>query len=158
MTDLCHVGAAYIHPDNNVREAEQQMKEQGTRMLFVVSRLPGVDGIVTWGMMHGLRAMQVVQAQRLRHEEIRVADVMSPLHDLEVVDYAAMQRATVRDVDEALHRCGCTHLLVAEAATSGHGIRIRGVISLNRLQCALGNGIPIVQVASTFADIARALM
>jgi CBS domain-containing protein len=155
MTDLAHVHAATVHPGRTLPEAERQMIEQKVQMLFVVSRMPCVDGILTLSAMHGDRALQLVHERGVRYGEILVADVMATLPQIDVLELEAVRRATVGDLARAFQDCGSTHLLVVEGGT-GAG-RIRGVISYARLQRGLGAAVPLLRKADSFAELARAL-
>ena len=47
MTDLTQVKAATTQPGTSLRQAEQMMIYQGVRMLFVVSDMPSLEGLIT---------------------------------------------------------------------------------------------------------------
>jgi hypothetical protein len=157
MTDLTEVRAAAISADLSLAQAEQTMIQQGVRMLFVMERAPCVDGIVTLDMLHGDKPIKVVQQRHVRRTDLRVADVMSKLSELDVLDLAAIARATVRDVATVLQSFGMRHLLVAEAAGPRGPARICGVISHTQVERQLNAPLPALPVARTFAEIERAL-
>ncbi len=72
MTDLTEVRAATVSPDLTLHQAEQTMIQQGVRMLFVVSTMPCVDGIVTLAMLQGDRPIRLVRAAaRAAHRSVR---------------------------------------------------------------------------------------
>ena len=79
MTDLTQVKAATIRPDATLEQAEQTMIYQGVRMLFVVSDMPELEGLITSTDLRGERQMRLVHARQLRFDEMRVADVMTEL-------------------------------------------------------------------------------
>ena len=60
MTDLTTVRAATVAPATPLAQAEQSMIHQGVRLLFVVSSMPSVDGIITATDLHGERPMRLV--------------------------------------------------------------------------------------------------
>ena len=47
ITDLTLVKAATISPTTSLRQAEQAMIYLGVRMLFVVSEIPTIEGLIT---------------------------------------------------------------------------------------------------------------
>lgn len=157
MTDLTEVRAATVSADLTLEQAEQVMIQHGVRMLFVVAKLPCVDGIVSFALLHGDRPITLVQQRHVRRTDLCVGDVMSRLSDLDVLDLAALGRATVGDVVQVLQDLDMAHLLVAEPATPQGPARIRGVISRSQVERQLGMSLPAIAVASSFAQIERAL-
>ena len=55
------------------------MIHQGVRLLFVVSEVHGLDGLITSTDLDGERPMQVIAQRGVRYEEVLVSDVMTPL-------------------------------------------------------------------------------
>lgn len=157
MTDLTEVRAATVHPNLSLAEAEATMIQQGVRMLFVVAKMPCVEGIVTAAVLSGDRPMQLMQKRRVRREDLCVADVMSALSELDVVDLATLQRATVGELVATLAKFGRPHLLVMEAATPQNPARIRGVVSHTQIERQLGQPLPMHEVARDFAELGQAL-
>src|SRR5450631_2446715 len=79
MTDLTRVKAATIHPATTLRQAEQTMIYQGVRMLFVVTDMPSIEGLITSTDLGGDKQMRVVHERRLHFDDLCVADVMTGL-------------------------------------------------------------------------------
>src|SRR4029453_11363978 len=98
MTDLTQVKAATTSPATTLRQAEQLMIYQGVRMLFVVSEMPSLEGLITSNDLYGDRALRIVQERNLRYDELSVADVMAGLSSLDAIDFDQMKTATVRNV------------------------------------------------------------
>lgn len=157
MTDLTQVKAATTHPGTTLRQAEQMMIYQGVRMLFVVTDMPVIEGLVTAADLRGNRQMTVGHERHLPYDELCVADVMTDLATLDAVDHRRLQAATVGDAVATLTRLGRNHLLVIEAVDGRPRGRVRGVISLAQIARQLGTSIEVVPVAHSFADIERAL-
>ena len=157
MTDLTLVKAATTLPGATLAQAEQTMIHQGVRMLFVVSELPAIEGLVTTNDLRGDRAMRVVHERGLHHDEISVADVMTEVSALDAVDYDTLARSTVGNLVATLKRFGRQHLLVVQAAGSGSPRRVRGVVSRTQIERQLGHALDIGEIASSFAEIGRAL-
>ncbi len=157
MTDLAYVKAATTHPATTLRQAEQMMIYQGVRMLFVVSEMPAIAGLITATDLRGDKPMRVVQERGLRYDELCVADVMTELASLDAVDYQRVQTAAVGNAVATLKRLGRNHLLVVESATAQTSQRVRGLISLAQIERQLGTAIAITPIASSFSEIERAL-
>lgn len=60
MTDLTLVKAATVHPATGLRQAEQAMIYLAVRMLFVVSEMPNIEGLITSTDLRGDTQMRVV--------------------------------------------------------------------------------------------------
>ena len=157
MTDLTEVRAAIVQPATSLPNAELKMIHQGVRLLFVVSELPSVEGIVTAGDIQGDKPLRLVQQRQLRHSEISVADVMTPLSSLDAVDFDSLGRATVGQVVATLLKFGRPHLLVVEREGATGPARIRGLVSQTQVERQLGATLPSMEIASTFSEIRQAL-
>lgn len=157
MTDLAEVRAAAISPERDLDQAEAAMIQHGVRMLFVVGTVPCVDGIDTLGDLHGERAICVVQQRRVPRTMLRVADVMTPLCELDLVELHDLENGRVADVLATLELHGSAHLVVVETATTSSAPRIRGVVSCAQVERQLGIGLPAVHAARNFDELERAL-
>ena len=157
MTDLTLVKAATVHPAETLQQAEQRMIYQGVRMLFVVSDVPAVEGLVTTTDLRGDRAMRVVQQRGIRYDELCVADVMTPLAKLDAISYEDMRRATVSNVIATLQRHGRNHLLVVEGSAAHPPQRLRGIISRAQIERQLGTVIDVPEIAHSFAELGQML-
>ena len=158
MTDLTQVKAATIRPDATLEQAEQTMIYQGVRMLFVVSDMPELEGLITSTDLRGERQMRLVHARQLRFDEMRVADVMTELGWLDAIEFGHMRSATVGNMIATLKRVGRNHLLVVQVATSSTPLRVRGVVSRAQIERQLGTVIDITEIASNFSEVERALV
>ncbi len=130
---------------------------QGVRMLFVVSEMPAIEGLVTATDLHSDQPMRLVQQRNVRYDELCVADIMAGLSMLDAIDYEDLKAATVGNVVATLQRHGRNHLLVVEGPTGGSPRRVRGVISRTQIERQLGRDIPVTEVANTFADVVQML-
>lgn len=157
LTDLTQVKAATTHPSTLVREAEQQMIYQGVRMLFVVSEMPAVEGLITAADIRGDVQMRLVHERHVPFDDLTVADLMTPLSMLDAVDLDQLRSARVGNVIATLKRIGRHHLLVTEGASAGGPRRVRGVFSRSQVERQLGTMIDIAQVARSFSEIERML-
>jgi CBS domain-containing protein len=157
MTDLTQVKAATIGPSTTLRQAEQTMVYQGVRMLFVVSDMPSIEGLITTTDLQGEKQMRLVHERNVRYDDLCVADVMSGLSMLDAIDHDQMKTAVVGDVIATLKRFGRNHLLVVERSTPISPRRVRGVISRAQIERQLGEAIEITPVANSFSEIERAL-
>jgi len=142
MTDLASVKAATIDPHLSLDQAEQAMIHQGVRSLFVVSQFPCVDGLVTLADLMGEKPMRHISERHLRRQDLQAFDVMTPLSELDALDYDDLKSGTVAQVIATFKKLKHSHLLVVQAATTQGPARIRGVISLTQLERQLGRALP----------------
>ncbi len=68
-----------------------------------------------------------------------------------------MRNASVGDLVATLQRFGRNHLLVVDAGDAVTPQRVRGVISRSQIERQTGLSIDITPIATTFAEIERAL-
>ena len=52
----------------------------------------------------------------VKFEDLCVADVMTPLQDIDAIDFASLRRANVEQVIAAMVKTGRAHMLVIESA------------------------------------------
>jgi CBS domain-containing protein len=152
MTDLTQVKAATTGPATSLAQAEQIMIYQGVRMLFVVSEMPALEGLITTTDLRGERPMRRVAERGVRHEDLTVADVMTPLALLDAIEFAGMARARVANLVATLRAFGRNHLIVVD-----EGRRVRGVVSRAQIERQLGTPIAITEVATSFAELEQML-
>jgi CBS domain-containing protein len=158
MTDLTKVKAATTHPATTLRQAEQTMIYQGVRMLFVVTDMPSIEGLITATDLRGDKQMRVVHERNLRYDDLCVADVMTELASLDAIDLDVLKEARVGNAIATLKKLGRNHLLVLEKATTRTPRRVRGVISRSQIERQLGQPIDVTPIAHSFAEIERALL
>jgi CBS domain-containing protein len=158
ITDLTRVKAATVAPDISLRQAEQIMIQQGVRMLFVVSAMPSIEGLITTTDLRGERAMRLVHERGLHYDELTVADAMTGLAMLDAIAFESLGKAVVGNLIATLKRFGRNHLLVVEEAGAPAVRRVRGIVSRSQIERQLGSAIAITPVASTFSEIERALV
>ncbi len=157
MTDLTQVKAATTSPQTSLAQAEQIMIYQGVRLLFVVSDMPSVEGLITSTDLHGERALRVVNTRKIHYDELCVADVMTELSLLDAIDYDELKTARVAAVIATIRQVGRQHLLVVQKPDGTTPGRIRGVISRTQVERQLGEPIDLPEIARSFAEIGEAL-
>ncbi len=155
VTDLTQVKAATTAPGTLLSEAEKTMIYLGVRMLFVVSDMPLVEGLITTTDLRGDRQMRLVAERGLRYDELTVAEVMTPLAMLDAIDHGRLRNATVAHLVATLQQFGRNHLLVVDEAPAGR--RVRGVVSRAQIERQLGQAIVLTPVASSFAELGQML-
>ncbi|MCZ7561416.1 MAG: CBS domain-containing protein [Burkholderiaceae bacterium] len=157
MTDLTQVRAVTVNPTTALQQAEQFMIHQRVHMLFVVSEMPELQGLVTTTDLRGDRVMRAVQERNVHYEDLCVADAMTPLSMLDAIDYHRLAGARVSNVVATLRKHGRNHLLVIEAASGAQPERVRGVISRAQVERQLGTVIEASGPAFDLAELGQAM-
>lgn len=158
MTDLELVRAATVRPDETLLMAREHMIHQGVRLLFVVSDMPCVDGLITTTDLDGERPMQVIARRGVRYNDLVVTDVMSPLATLDAVGMEHLRHATVAKVIATIRHLGRRHMLVVDHGQDGQTPVLRGVISQTQIERQLGHPIDVIEHAHNFAEISASLL
>ncbi|MCC7079075.1 MAG: CBS domain-containing protein [Burkholderiales bacterium] len=151
MTDLGRVSAVVIGLNDTIDEALARMKQRGVRSLLVIDAQRRVLGLVTARDILGEKPMRFVEAHGVRHEEIVVRDVMTPVERLEALDFGDVRAAKVGHIVATLRQSGRQHALV----TDPDG-RIRGIFSATQIARQLGvnsQSVNPTEIAQTFSEI-----
>jgi hypothetical protein len=139
MTDLAVVKAETIDPKIALPEAEKVMILRGVRSLFATSNFPCIEGLITAADLYGEKPTLLVSDRNVKYQDLTVQDVMTDLSSLDVVDYEEVKNALVASLVATFAKLKCTHLLVVQAATRQGPARIRGVLSLTRMERQLSH-------------------
>ena len=154
MTDLTRVSPATIRPNAPLAGANQLMITRGVRLLLVVDEQhESVLGVITATDILGERPMLAATSRGLRRDELTVADVMTPVEQVEVIAFADVEASRVGHVVETLRRAGRQHALVMDREAM-----VRGIFSLS--QIARQRGVTLAaagETALTFSQIEAAL-
>lgn len=156
MTDLRHSHVAEIDPNATMESANAYMMQRGVRSLFVLDDDHLLHGVITASDILGEKPLRFIQEQRVKHSEILVSDIMTPLDCLEAIPLEEVQHARVGDVIASLREAGRQHTLVMEGDTDAP--TICGIFSLTQIEKQLGIAIPLTEVAKTFAAIEATLL
>jgi CBS domain containing-hemolysin-like protein len=154
MTDLSMVAAVTIAPDSNLEEAEKCMIACGIRLLLVTNGNDEILGILTAKDLEGDRAMAQLSHGGLTRRELTVDDIMTPRHQIEVLEMNDMTRARVGDVVETLKRMGRQHALVIDRGRDGQQT-VRGILSTTQIARQLGQPIDVTGVAHSMVGLVQ---
>ena len=157
MTDLAQVTAAVIEPQASMEAAHAMMLQRGVRMLLALDPDGKLAGLITANDILGEKPMNVVRERRIRHSEILVADVMTPVERLDAFEWKAVQSARVGNVVAQLRQARRQHALVTQT-TGGGQMLVRGIFSLSQIARQLGMPLQLPETASSFAEIEAALV
>ena len=155
MTDFSLTPAATIVPETGIEHANDYMKRRGVRALLVTDAEGGVVGMLTATDVLGEKPVQLALGREVRLQEIRVADIMTPRGQLELLAYEEVRRARVGHIVATLKEAGRQHFLVAEHSADEE--RVRGIFSLTQVARQLGAHLQPNTFAQSFAEIEAAL-
>lgn len=152
MTDLARVEPAIVRADAMLARAHQMMVHRGVRMLFVTGEDRALEGILTANDILGERPVLAARERSIAADQLRVADVMSPLSELQAIPMPSVQRAEVGHIVATLKSAGRQHAIVVEPGVDGRQ-QVRGIFSLTQIARQLGVTINTAEVARNFAEI-----
>ena len=152
MTDLSQVPSATITADASLEDANQSMLVRGVRALFVVGSSNAIVGLVTSVDVLGEKAVLVAQKRRSKRSDLRVADVMVPVEQVEALSMEAVKRASVGNIVTTLKLDGRAHAIVVGQGQGGHQT-VLGIFSASQIARQLGVQIQSQEIARTFAEI-----
>ncbi|MEP7155995.1 MAG: CBS domain-containing protein [Betaproteobacteria bacterium] len=156
MTDLRHTHSALIEPQTTMEAAHAYMVQRGVRMLLVMNPERGLAGIITATDILGEKPLRFSEERRVKHSEILVLDIMTPLEKLGAIPIADVMHAKVGEVVASLRDGGRQHTLVMDDAQNK--TCICGIFSLTQIERQLGSAIESTGVANTFAELEAALL
>lgn len=157
MTDLRNIHAAIIGPHMTMESANAYMMQRGVRSLLVLDQDKLLCGIITATDVLGEKPLRFIQERCVKHNEILVSDIMTPLDRLEAIPVQEVQGAKVGNVIASLRDTGRQHTLVIENDVDGTPM-VCGIFSLTQIEKQLGATISSMEIAKTFTEIEAALI
>jgi len=156
MTDLTRTAPATIRPQAPLAGANQFMITRGVRLLLVADDHENVLGVITATDILGEKPVRAATERGVRRDELTVADVMTPVEQVEAIELGDLRGAHVGHVLETLRRAGRQHALVVE--NDGARPMVRGIFSVSQIARQLGVALPAgAEVARTFSEIESAI-
>jgi len=157
MTDFLRVSVVVIDPDASVAEANAQMISRGVRLLMVTTADDRLEGLITARDVLGEKPMQLAAARACKRDELKVAELMTPIGHVDTLYMKEVLNARVVDILDALKRLGRQHILVEDTDAVSGLPRVRGVFSATQIGRLLGVPVLGFELATTFAEIEAAL-
>lgn len=114
ITDFTRDYPVTVDPERSIDDALAEMVHLGVRALLV-QREARLVGLITSYDIQGEKPMQFLLSSTLyRHEELRVAHIMTPWDRLRALDWRALELATAAELLHVFEESGLTHLVVIE--------------------------------------------
>lgn len=158
MSDFRKVTPATIGPEATLVQAEQKMIACGVRLLLVLDPQLNVLGLITARDIVGERPVKLLESHGGKRSDLKVLDLMTPRHCIDVLDIATVESAKVGHIVATLRDQERQHALVVDCdRLSGEHI-VRGVFSATQIGRLLGINISAFEAARTFAEIEAVLV
>ncbi|MCX8145200.1 MAG: CBS domain-containing protein [Azovibrio sp.] len=152
MTDLSLVPTATTSPDLPLEQANSSMIQHGVRLLVVTAAQGRIVGLITSTDILGQKPVRVAQQKGVRRSELRVADVMVPVEDIDILPFEEVRKARVGDVVATLRAAGRAHALVVTEGREGQHL-LGGIFSISQIARQLGLPVQTHELSRTFAEI-----
>lgn len=152
MTDLSLVPTATTSPDLPLEQANSSMIQHGVRLLVVTAAQGRIVGLITSTDILGQKPVRVAQQKGVRRSELRVADVMVPVEDIDILPFEEVRKARVGDVVATLRAAGRAHALVVTEGREGQHL-LGGIFSISQIARQLGLPVQAHELSRTFAEI-----
>ena len=157
MTDFLRTNVVMIGADDSIVEANARMISRGVRLLMVSGTDDTVLGLITARDILGEKPLQVAQARGCKRDDLQVADLMTPIGNVDTLYLNEVLHVRVIDILDALKHLGRQHILVEDVDPATGLPRVRGMFSATHIGRLLGVPVLGFELASTFAEIEAAL-
>jgi len=137
LTDFHKVSLVVARPTLLLEVANSKMIRYGVRTLIVLNSNDRVAGLLTASDILGEKPMRILQSMGGTHADIMVRDVMTPQHELEVMNIEDVQNADVGQIVATLKKAGRQHGLVVSHGADGEQ-KVCGIFSLTQIAKLLG--------------------
>ena len=156
LTDLRLSSIVMASHHDGLDQTLHVMKRAGVRMVFVTGVHGELLGLVTADDLQGERPVLRALADHLRHEELALEHVMTPVSSWQVIHLSQLAGARVGNIVATLRDHGLRYLLVTE--TVDDQTSLRGLFSARRVELALQTVIEGSLHSRSFADLEAALV
>lgn len=161
MTDLDRTPMVTVEADTQIDDALRLMKHAGVRSAIVIDERGEPLGLVTAYEILGEKPVRLVESvgRAMRAQgraSVKVASIMEPVSNWQVIDVHDLQQRTVADAVETFRRTGRTHIPVVERTAGGED-RLRGMLSATEVARRTGVDTSGLRHAAIFAEIGQAV-
>lgn len=157
MTDLTKIQTVTIEPEATLAAANHEMLRSKVHQLIVVSPEGRIQGVLTTNDIWSERPVQIAQKRGVKHAELMVRDIMTPVESIDVLELYDVEHAEVGHIVATLKAAGRIHALVVEKDAAG-GQKLRGIFSAMQIARQLGVEVVPHETARTFSEIEAALV
>ena len=155
LTDLHHGPCVVARQDDGLDETLHLMQRAGVRMVFVSGANADLVGLCTADDLLGERPVLRASVHHVPHDELRVADVMTPVTQWDTIDLVEVRTAKLGEVAATMHDHGLRYLIVTQHKDDK--VVLRGLFSARRLEQALDTKIESDLHSRSFAELEQVL-
>jgi hypothetical protein len=154
MTDFLRVNVVMIGADDSIVEANARMISRGVRLLMVSGADDAVLGLDHRPRHPGRKAVATRPARGCKRDDLQVADLMTPIGNVDTLYLNEVLHVRVIDILDALKHLGRQHILV-EDVDPRPACRVRGMFSATHIGRLLGVPVLGFELASTLPKSRR---
>lgn len=158
MTDFLEVRPITISSTESLDAAHAKMIHRNVRLLFVCQEEDVVSGLITSTDLLGEKPYQHLKENGGTRDDIQVRDIMTPINQLQGLNFDEVQRAKVGHIVETLKASGRRHLLVLETPPEKGTVSIRGMFATSQVSLQLGIELEPTLRARNFAELGEAIL
>jgi hypothetical protein len=141
MVDFHWVCPVTVDPGQKIAAALQSMIGARVRTLLVIAE-GHMIGLITSYDIEGPKPLQFLSGYgcihaKCQHEDIEVADIMTPVDALPTLRFEDVGKARIGDIVETFRETRRTHLLITDRPDDGR-VLVRGLISGTEIERRLG--------------------
>ena len=157
MTDFTSVTPVTVEPFTSLDTALDRMKTMGVRLLLITDEHDDIQGMITSYDLTGEKPVKYTEDTGIKHRDITVLMIMTPISDTPAVDLDYVNRAQVRHVINTLKELDRPHILVVEKNEKGKNT-IRGLFSSSNIGKILGRRVyEPLHASRSLAEITRSM-
>jgi CBS domain-containing protein len=133
VTDFTRDYPITVDAERQIDDALNEMIHLGVRALLA-AKSQRLVGLITSYDIQGERPMQFLETSTVRrHQDIRVADIMTPWDRLWALEWQSVESARAADLLTVFEETGLTHLLIVETDRQNSTTTVRALASRARL-------------------------
>jgi predicted transcriptional regulator len=156
FTDFAHAPCVTVDHNDTLDATLHTMASAHVHMAFVTDVRDCVIGLITTQDLQGERPLQRAMADHVRMDELTLDQLMTQVHQWQVVDTSFLAHARVGDVVATLQQENLRYLLVVDDVAGTP--MLQGVFSARVLENALGQTISADLHSRSFAELEAALV
>ena len=139
MTDFHLIRPVTVKPDVLIDDALEGMRRAGVRLLLVTDEHEQVIGLISAADIQGDKPIRIMEENRVERAALSVAMVMTPRHEIKVLDMRSVVDSQVGHIVQTLADLERQHILVVEVLPEDGHQQIRGLFSTSQISKQLGH-------------------
>ena len=156
MTDLRKVRAITINSETPIDAAMNVMIHAKVRLLVVIDAAGVIVGLASAQDLKGEKPLRVANDERIHHDAVNVAQVMTRSSDIRPLEICDVEHATVSDIVMHLIQAHKQHVLVIESNEDSARYHACGIFSATQIGRQLGEDINVSDgLAQSFSELER---